>query len=133
MRATCSSFNNDYLNPSGRLKADDRVENNLTQPVSLESMKGTAEFSTFNSEDIDAKIAVYPNPVSANTFTVESLNGSVSTVEVFSVLGVQVPCSQLMSDTDKSVNVSVDEQISGTYLLKIVANGKLRLRKVVFK
>ncbi|EPR71206.1 Glycosyl hydrolase, family 16 [Winogradskyella psychrotolerans RS-3] len=74
-------------------------------------------------------VSVYPNPTNS-VWNIQTTNQSISSVQVFDVLGKQV-----VSMTPNSTNVSIDASglIKGIYIAKIISNNGIKTIKLIKK
>ncbi len=76
-------------------------------------------------EYIDDDLLVYPNPTSGSVFMKTAIPLNVSDVQVIDMLGRSLP----FSVSANTVDLSAYE--SGTYLLRVLENGRMRQVRIV--
>jgi len=87
--------------------------------ISVQTTLGTADFDLKN-------IVVYPNPV--KDMLNVSFDKSITAVSIYTVLGQEVKTASL-SATEGSIDMS--NLCSGTYIVKVTADNKVKTLKVI--
>lgn len=80
-------------------------------------------------EEIE-NFTVYPNPVNNNFFTINTLNRSNKTVQIFDILGKQVYSKELQQSNEK---VYTNNLKPGIYILRVEEDNKIATRKLILQ
>ena len=86
-----------------------------------------------NTSNEDA-VVVYPNP-SNGQFTIDVVLGQASTVEVqvYNLVGEQVFTTTEADVTNLTTDVSLENQVAGVYLVKVITANGTHTEKVLVK
>ncbi len=111
---------------SSLIKTDCR--GNYTFWDTLHCPVNTGGVSTEVPSLIKPKIAIYPNP-SSGEFTVEGDN--IQQIEIFDLTGRTIYKTIFINETKQSIDLS--KQSNGIYLISIISNKEVVVKKVVLK
>jgi predicted 3-demethylubiquinone-9 3-methyltransferase (glyoxalase superfamily) len=96
----------------------------------------TATSLSINSNSIK-ELAVYPNPVVDNKFTIranQDFGGKKATLSIVNTLGQKVYCTNGTFSTDGSIAVKPTNALNkGIYFLKVAVDGKEETKKLIIK
>ena len=82
-----------------------------------------------NDNQFAENFSIYPNPTS-NIITVSSIDNSISTIEIYNILGKEI--LKINTNNSNQLEVDLSNLSSGIYLFKIVdSSGKSTLKKVI--
>ncbi len=93
---------------------------------SCEITKRISANTSINGIANDNAISIYPNP-NSGSFTVSNAEGNAMKVEVFNILGAKVYSK---TSPDGTMNVELQDNAKGIYLVKVTVNGVTTTMKV---
>lgn len=100
---------------------------------------GTSKYSKivpiqFERTSAEDRFVVYPNPTEGNQINIQFLDNEIkrSTFVIYDMLGKQVVYQELRNQATDLVKINFAEKLAiGNYLIKIIANDKVYLKKFV--
>ena len=81
----------------------------------------------------DNDFIIYPNPVNSNTniTIIYPTDFTLQKIELFELSGKKIMNFQLMKQTDGIVELSLSNLNAGSYLLKILVQDKVVVKKII--
>lgn len=100
---------------------------------------GTSKYSKvihirFEITSAEDRFVVYPNPTEGREINIQFLDSEIknSAVIVYDMLGKQITYQELRNKTTSLIKISFGEKLSiGSYLIKVIADDKVYLKKFV--
>ncbi|HEY8936831.1 MAG TPA: T9SS type A sorting domain-containing protein [Cyclobacteriaceae bacterium] len=78
-------------------------------------------------------LSVFPNPTTNGSITVASTYGGIESIAVYNLQGVLVSNIQMDSKAENSVNIQLPQNAHSIYLIKVLVNNKIFMKKISFQ
>jgi hypothetical protein len=90
----------------------------------------TVDFSSGINEENTLSYSIYPNPSKGNFTLILSEASYISSVEIYSIVGIQI-AKRVFNETKNSIDFDLDDQADGIYFLHIHSKGNDVIKKII--
>jgi hypothetical protein len=127
-----SMFSNPDMSKTKAMAYIDTIQGFLTpRMVCALGLAGCpSKLNSIKDLDLSAKVKVYPNPASTN-FTVSFEQGTINTIEVYTVAGKLVASQENVNQTAATINRN--DLPAGVYLIRAVLDEGIAHGKIIFE